>query len=169
MKLAITGHRPDKLTRGSNETSFAIMKSYRVLSQYSEIESVYIGMAPGADLLAAKAAHLMGIPFVAVVPWKTHGLSIDSSWQSDYESALEFADYVEVLSDSETYPGPWVYHNRNRFMVDHADETLAVWDGRIDQGGGTLATVNYTRIKNKPLHVLDPKTLELELAPTEKV
>lgn len=44
---------------------------------------------------------------------------------------------------------------RNRFMVDHADGILAVWDG---SKGGTGNCVSYALKKGKPVTVIDPAT-----------
>ena len=46
---------------------------------------------------------------------------------------------------------------RNRYMVDHADFIIAVWDGRPS---GTGKTVTYARGRNvKSIIVIDPVTL----------
>ena len=45
---------------------------------------------------------------------------------------------------------------RNRYMVDHADLLIAVWDGRPS---GTGKTVQYTQQQGKPALVIDPKSL----------
>ena len=49
---------------------------------------------------------------------------------------------------------------RNRYMVDHADFIIAVWDGR---SSGTGKTVTYARGRNgKAIIVIDPVTLAIE-------
>lgn len=49
---------------------------------------------------------------------------------------------------------------RNRYMVDHADFIIAVWDGRPS---GTGKTVTYARGRNgKSIIVIDPVTLAIE-------
>jgi len=158
MKIAITGHRPEKLGDDHNLLRMNIAKAlHKIGATY-----MYQGMAPGADLIAAKAARNIGLPFMAVVPWMGHVTTITPGWAYDYNKALYYADYVEILSDSETYTGPWLYHNRNHFMVDHADQVLAIWDG--SDKGGTASTVKYAKKKGKPVNILDPVDMEFYIA-----
>lgn len=158
MKLAITGHRPDKLPR-LYETAKAIGQAYDDLGA----TYVYQGQAPGADIKAAMSCYFEQIPYCAVVPWAGHKDSMpDAYWLSQWEEAIKYADRVEVLSDSKEYLGPWLYHNRNQFMVDHADAVLAIWDRK--PGGGTASTVEYAWENNKDVFVIDPFTLEVSIA-----
>lgn len=39
------------------------------------------------------------------------------------------------------------YLQRNRYMVDHADCLLAVYDGERNLRSGTMQTVNYAKLK----------------------
>ena len=49
---------------------------------------------------------------------------------------------------------------RKRYMVDHADFIIAVWDGRPS---GTGKTMTYARDRNeKSIIVIDPVTLASE-------
>lgn len=137
MKVAITGHRPDKLGNW-NQVADAILKGLYSLSA----DHVYIGMAPGADLLAARACTFSWIPYTAVIPWAGHRGSIPEEWLSAYDSAIDHAKEVVILDDSMEYNNrPWLYHNRNKYMVDHADVVVAIWDG--SDKGGTASTVKY--------------------------
>lgn len=154
--FAITGHRPDKLPR-LFETARAIGQAYEDLGA----TYVYQGQAPGADIKAAMSCYYEKIPYCAVVPWAGHKESMpDEYWKSQWEQAIKFADRVEILSDSQKYLGPWLYHNRNKYMVDHAEKVLAVWDG--SDKGGTASTVRYALKKRKEIWVLDPETFSLK-------
>ena len=154
MKLAITGHRPDKLGNW-HQVAGAILKGLYSLSA----DHVYIGMAPGADLLAARGCIFSSIPFTAVIPWAGHLATIPDEWIEAYDSALKHAKEIVVLDDSTEYNGrPWLYHNRNKYMVDHADVVLAIWDG--SDKGGTASTVKYAKSPKvgKPVYVIHPTT-----------
>ena len=48
---------------------------------------------------------------------------------------------------------------RNRYLVDHADYLIAVYDG--GGKGGTAYTVRYAREKKKEIIVIQPDTLEV--------
>lgn len=155
MRLAITGHRPEKLG-DLGATYMAI--SYTL--QDLDPEYMYQGMAPGADLLSWYVAAILKIPTQSVLPYAGHRAMVkDEFWLNLWDLAYAKSDSVEVLSDSIVYPGHWCMFNRNHYMVDHADEVLAVWDGRFGRGG-TQETVKYAISKGKPVHVIDPSTLE---------
>ncbi|AYB70931.1 DprA-like ssDNA binding protein [Streptomyces phage Yaboi] len=118
---------------------------------------VYVGMASGFDLLLAKTAWGLGIPFIAAKPWRGHKpRRVD---EYDYSRALHYADEVVNVTSYDDYPGAWVYEERNRFMVDNADAYLAVLEaGRT---GGTYNCVKYASRKNKPGMIIDPLMKEV--------
>ena len=43
---------------------------------------------------------------------------------------------------------------RDRYLVDHADGLIAVYDGGSE--GGTAYTVRYARQREKPVYILTP-------------
>lgn len=155
--VAITGHRPDRLPLDRGLYEGALATAFEDMG----VSYVYEGQAPGADLLSAEAAFISKIPFTAVVPWKSHRSTVASEWIFDYDSALHFAYHIETLSDSERYLGPWMYHNRNKYMVDHADAVLALWDG--NGTGGTASTVRYALATKKRVYAIDPLVLGMTI------
>ncbi|UMO76284.1 DprA-like DNA processing chain A [Streptomyces phage Tomas] len=112
---------------------------------------VYVGMASGFDLLLAKTAWSLGIPFIAAKPWKGHQPRVADKY--DYGRALHHAVEVVDVSDLEDYPGAWVYEVRNRYMVDRAEVVLAVLEAGTK--GGTYNCVKYASGK-KPVRIIDP-------------
>jgi uncharacterized phage-like protein YoqJ len=136
---AMTGHRH------VNPARFAI----RLEAKLTELQpTAFIqGMAEGADLLAGKIAIDMGIPVISAMPWPTHYKSVDADWLDLYRWVRDHSVEVYPVTEVDDYPGPWVYHKRNYWMVDEADKVLAWWDGR--EGGGTYQTVKYANKKNK--------------------
>lgn len=64
-----------------------------------------------------------------------------------YRALRAAAFRVEIVS-----PGgyaAWKMHERNRWMVDHADHILALWDGGKD--GGTANCIEYAEKKKLPI------------------
>ena len=47
---------------------------------------------------------------------------------------------------------------RNRYMVDHADVLIAVWDG---SPSGTGKTVRYAHQQGKSVTIIDPVSLDV--------
>ena len=48
------------------------------------------------------------------------------------------------------------YYIRNRYLVDHADIVLAVYDMQANKRSGTGYTVHYAQAQSKPIIVIDP-------------
>lgn len=147
MKIAITGHRPEQLDE--EWTKNAIKEALFALKP----EVIYVGMAAGVDLWAAVIAYHLEIPWICAKPWKTH--SPRSGDEYMYEWVLRHAQEVVNVAENESYPGPWVYHKRNEYMVNNSDEVLAIWNG--SSKGGTAACVRYANRVNKIIHRVDPK------------
>ena len=51
-----------------------------------------------------------------------------------------------------------IVDKRNRYMVDHADVLIAVWDG---SPSGTGKTVRYAHQQGKSVTVIDPVSLDV--------
>jgi len=153
--VAITGHRPEDLA--NPEWVYKTLKD--VLTQIDP-DVLYQGMAAGVDLLSAQVAYELSIPYVAARPWATHTPRIEDA--ELYEWVLDNAFEVAVVNSLRYYAGPFMYHARNEFMVDHADIVVAVWNGTTK--GGTAACVRYANRKNKPLIQIDPITMTVTQA-----
>jgi uncharacterized phage-like protein YoqJ len=146
--VAITGHRPEKLKNLGwidSELSRVLIKLNTTL--------LYQGMAAGVDLMSATIAKRLDIPYVAARPWAGH--TPRQQDQDRYAVVLNQAQSVVNVSPETNYLGPWQYHQRNEYMVDHADIVVAVWDG--DPKGGTAACVRYAQKKGLDVVRLDPK------------
>lgn len=154
MKVAITGHRPEDL----DNIDQVIEKFESVLLSLNP-SLVYVGMAAGIDLIAGEICLRNNIPFVACKPWAGHKPRIAD--KAVYHAVEKGAVEVVNVDVSNNYPGVWVYHNRNKYMVDNAEIVLAVWSGK--QTGGTAACVKYANSQKKPLLQLNPGNLETNL------
>ncbi len=148
MIVCVTGHRPERL--GSVD---AMANSFGSFLINEKVDTVLVGMAEGADIQAAWACRVLGVPYHAVRPFYGHV----SGPHEEYFEVLGHAEKVTVLDWSQTYPGPHVYHNRNRYMVDNSEAVFAAWDGQ--QRGGTWQTIVYARSQGKRIYrfnVVDP-------------
>ena len=55
------------------------------------------------------------------------------------------------------------YHIRNRYMVEHCDALIAIYNG--EPKGGTSYTVNYARKLGKEIVIIDPNSLTMNIIP----
>lgn len=112
------------------------------------VEAVITGMANGFDLWAGHEAHSLGIAVWVARPWTTHDPRRED--RDLYSELVRICSkYQVVVPGTLEYPGPWVYHKRNEWMVDNATHVMAYWNGK--EAGGTFACVNYANKVEKPL------------------
>lgn len=127
MKIAITGHRPQRLKGQQN-----LIKKWAETQLTSLHPSViYDGMAQGADQIVALVAKRLNIPIICCYPFP----------RTQYHPTEQYImENNEVIFVSPNY-SKQSYWLRDKFMVDNADMILSVWDGI--SAGGTFLTVNY--------------------------
>ena len=84
------------------------------------------------------------LKLIAVLPYRKR---MDSLCQKEHTNALLDA-CAEVIVIQEEYK-PNVYAKRNRYMVEHSDRVIAVYDGR--EKGGTVKTIRFAHQFRKEL------------------
>ena len=150
--IAFTGHRPNKLGGyGQSPTRDLIEKRLRSLLDALKPSKCISGMALGFDQWAAQICIDLGIPFVAAIPFKGQELKWPCKSQSAYLVLMAKAIDVKVVCE-----GPyaaWKMQERNKWMVDQADEIIACFDG---SPGGTANCLAYARLLGKTIHIIDP-------------
>lgn len=139
--VAITGHR----TEDCEDEATVRRKLREAFATLPDLRTVIVGMANGTDLWAGDVALSMGYEVIAAKPWKGHGPR--ASDRELYARVIEGASEVVNVTDYDDYPGPWCYHKRNEWMVDHADYVLAYLNPE-KKSGGTFACVQYAKSKD---------------------
>ena len=163
MIIGITGHRPPGLGCGYDIPNPVYDKVCQALSdKFTELKAdkIISGMALGTDQWVAMTAVKMSIPFIAAVPCDGQ----DSQWPDESKAKFKLlldgaAEVVIVL------PGPYApekMHLRDRWIVDHSDMLVAVWNGYPK--GGTFGTIRYaqkqqTKRPDYKIHIIDPTKL----------
>ena len=161
---AFTGHRPRKFPWGYGETADACIRLKEALAKqikklakagYTDFLS---GMAQGADTWAASAVLALraknpALRLHCVLPCRGQAAKWSDSARELYHDILSQADSVVYVSHD--------YHEncmleRNKYMVDHADCLLAVYNGEYH--GGTAATVRYAQRLGRKTFILNPHT-----------
>lgn len=175
MKIAITGHRPDKL--GGYDANNPLRRHLRnrfkdILvslvadaltfrwAKPQDIE-VYVGGALGFDTDAARVCVEAAVPFIAAVPFPSQYRRWRPDDQKVYHNMLTYAKRVEYVSSVDPPESVGVnfavinmMYARNRYMVDRCDLVVAAWDG---SPGGTAHCVKYAQSKGKEILVLTPE------------
>lgn len=164
---AFTGHRPSHFSFGYAHTHPDCLRLQSALGQAiagleeQGITNFITGMAQGVDLWAARQVLLLreknpAVRLIAAIPCATQAGGWPRYLAREYEEILAQCD--EKICLHETYT-PSCMMERNRWMVDHAQVLLAVYDGK--PGGGTAATVRYAEKKAQEIYFLDPESLGL--------
>lgn len=137
--LTLTGHRAIDVPAFSN----------RLRATFEEVQPTALiqGMADGADLVGATIAINLGIAVISAMPWLTHYKT--TKHLSTYRWVLDHSEEVFPVSEAEEYLGPWLFHQRNQWMVDEGDRVVAWFDGR--QKGGTYGAIKYANKVGKPV------------------
>lgn len=157
MRIAVTGHRPNKLGNeyGYDGTYTAFIKNELqiIIDQYNPTQMIS-GMAQGVDTIWAVLAIKNKIPLVAAIPCVNH----DAKWPQKAKDI--YATIIKRASKSH-YVNGGAYTNtcmqdRNMWMVDNCDILVAIWDG---SSGGTANCVRYARSLRRQIKIIiiDPK------------
>ena len=175
MRIAFTGHRPSGLPFRDNDKSehgrnLKIMLWQEILGRIGiGYDTFYCGAAMGADIicgelvLLAKPRVEKPIKLICVVPFQGQAERWGETWQERYKVLLDQSD--EVVCLSETYDDQ-CYSTRNRYLVDHADTLIAVYNGT--RRSGTYQTINYAYHQRKEIVCFDPNTLQRGIIPLKE-
>ncbi|KKL46467.1 hypothetical protein LCGC14_2345260, partial [marine sediment metagenome] len=124
-------------------------------------------LAEGADRLAAEVVRQRdGALLHVILPLELTDYVGDSPQTEDgFRDLLDYAAEIEVVKaeDGETGGVHWA---ASRYLVDHCDVLLAIWDGRPPAGpGGTSEAVAHARRIGRPLAWIqadEPYTISYE-------
>ena len=151
MVLAFTGHRPEKLPWGSDESDprcealkQQLLETVRAAAGEG-YDTFLCGMARGCDLYFAEAVLSLGLRLEAWLPCPSQ----TERWSEGdraRQTGLLLGCAAVYMVEPEYTPGCML--RRNQRMVDAADALLTVFDG---SPGGTGAAIDYARRRCKPV------------------
>lgn len=144
--LAVTGHRPNKLGGYTTQAHMHLVRFAVLVLRELQPNLVITGMAQGWDQAIAHAAAHLHIPFQAAVPCDGQEKMWPVVSQEYYQRLLVKAAQVTVVR-----PGPYAPEKmqvRNEWMVNHATDLCALWNGT---SGGTANCVKYANYKALPV------------------
>lgn len=160
MTCCVTGNRPSRFPFPRNESD-PVYSLYQTML-FSQIELLIqkgfthfiSGMADGADLDFSRQVLILrerqkGILLEAALPFPVRPRKESTPYTEVRDTVLLQCDRKSTISP-RYHPG--CYERRNRYMVDHADLVLAIWNG--EEKGGTWNTIEYARSRGKPIQYL---------------
>jgi len=165
IKIAFTGHRPDKLSCGYSYDNEEALKLINFLSEEMLLKcyelnnpvTIISGGALGIDQLVILAtSSLLNkncdkrfklLPLIIAEPFDGFWIKWPEALQNFYLNTLKnCATKIEIISEPPY--NAFKMQKRNKWMVDNADEVWAFWDG---SSGGTANCVKYAQSKNKKI------------------
>ena len=164
---AFTGHRPQHLPFGMNENDErctdlkeTLKEEIINLIEKEVVTHFIIGMALGIDLYAAEIvldlkARYPSITLESAIPCETQAVKWSAAQRERYYDIAAQCDKETML---QCHYSPDCMDKRNRYMVDHADYILAVWNGCPSSTGNT---VRYAHKKGKTIIVINPDSLDV--------
>lgn len=146
MIVAGTGHRPDKLGGYSTAIKGKLRDTAVTGLRKTHATQVISGGALGWDQALARAALDYKIPLTLALPFEGFWSRWPESSIRELHMQIEAADKVVYVCE----PGyaPWKMQERNKWMVDHCDAVLALWNGT---DGGTANCLKYATKAGKPI------------------
>ena len=157
---SFTGHRPEKLPWRENEADpRCLALKARITAALEEayergMRHFLCGMARGADFYFCEAALALrarrpDVTVEAVLPCEEQAARWSERDRARYFSLVEQCDRETMLQ--RRYDKGCMLR-RNRYLVDHADLLIAVYDGML---GGTMYTLSYAMRRGVDTVILD--------------
>lgn len=155
-----TGHRPEKLPWGTDESDQRCLDLKRRIA--AALEDAYqkgmrhfiCGMALGADHYFCEAAldlrhRYPGVTVEAAIPCEEQASRWREEDRNRYFALVKACDF-ETMVQHHYDRGCML--RRNRYMVDHSSMLIAAHDGLL---GGTMYTLTYAMKKELEIVILE--------------
>ena len=172
---AFTGHRPTRFSFKHDETHPACIELKKVLAEQIDflyrqgVTDFYTGCALGVDMWAGEAVlSLMELhPEVklhCIVPFAGQEMKWTPEQQARYHALLDKSRDVFLTQEKYSKDS---YYIRNRYLVDHADIVMAVYDTNANKRSGTGYTVHYAQAQGKTIIAIDLDDFHVGFCGTE--
>lgn len=153
-RIGISGHQ----NIPSNALGLVVSGIREALVAHERPLIGYSSLAVGADQLFAREILAAGGELHAVIP--AHGYERAFSSEGGHAYRNLRASATEVIDMGYPAPSEEAFEAAGRWIADHCDVLLAVWDGEIARGqGGTADIVAYARQLQREVQVIWPSGL----------
>ena len=148
-RLGITGHQ----WRPEIDWDWVEKEIGDAFVELVNVDLAYSSLATGADQIFADVALRRGVKVMAVIPLVDYERFFEGSSRQWYNRLLMSAEKIELRGDADPQKA---FFAAGRYIVDHVDRLIAVWDGKPAQGvGGTADIVSYAKTTRCPTLHLD--------------
>ncbi|MBX5139185.1 hypothetical protein J2J97_26040 (plasmid) [Rhizobium bangladeshense] len=151
MIVGITGHQ----SREGIDWRWVRSKIRDELKTLGHIEEGLSSLAEGADQVFAECILARGAPLRAVIPTDHYLKYFRGRSRAIYLKLVDRAriDKIEGALGSEED----AFLKAGRYIVDHSDVIIAVWDQQPAQGkGGTADVVAYAQQRERNVRLINP-------------
>ena len=138
----ITGHRQTGI---SHTAVCSAIRELTLAAIADGANHFYMGCSWGVDLIAGQVWSDMLLDWTAVKPCADHGVSVWSEVMMEYRDRI-ISNAQEIETLRERYE-PGCLNDRNKWMVDHSEIVMGIFDGR--RRGGTKHCLSYARRQGK--------------------
>lgn len=155
--LACTAHRPDRLPA----QSFILVQAVKDFFEETQNKwsSLWAGGQMGGDLYCSLSALSFNIDLHLCLPFPAQIFTARWPTQSDKDRLAKLMKAAKTVHFISNRYSRDAFLERNKFIIDRADEVFAVFDGQ--RYGGTYHAVSYARERGLPVTILDPNTLAI--------
>jgi hypothetical protein len=161
MRIGVTGHQDLQKRLRTQGAHHSDADAWRWAEETfgDEVTSdmvVLSSLAAGADQRLSQVALARGGRIQVLVPSAGYDATFPN--HEDLDRYLELLDRAsEVIHLGYPKPSEEAYFTAGKYVVDHSDLIVAVWDGKHPEGlGGTGDIVRYARERGRPVLHLDP-------------
>jgi hypothetical protein len=157
LRVGVTGHRRIDDAEGVSSAvheALGRVREHFAGTGAARLEAVS-PLAEGADRIVARAVLAEpGARLTVPLPFPVDDYATDFAApgsNTEFEELLERAARVEVMAATATREEG--YERAGRWVVEHSDVLLALWDGEASRGhGGTAEIVAYARERGLPVY-----------------
>jgi hypothetical protein len=152
MRIGVTGHRRFDDPSASSWVEARIREQLKEKAGLCGVTS----LAMGADQIFARVVLELGGKLEAVLPFAGYAEGFDDEKESaGFRELIGRCTKVTTLEYNGSKDES--YLNAGKYVADHSDELIAVWDGRPAAGlGGTGDVVSYARVKGITVYQINP-------------